>query len=189
MTLAVLVAALSSMACSVHISTGPSAPGYSNGAKRPNGIVWASAPRQHREHRDPNPRDRSDREVPPAERPNRQFDAADELMADAAAHRTPRQLDPARGPGGTKDRGVVTVVTPSHTGRPQKPPRDIGQWVSIPVDGHRPSDGPSLGGGDSGGKSSVAARSSLPRNDGRLQRVAKQERDSNAQPAGPSEPH
>src|SRR5688572_25638436 len=108
-TLAVLVAALWSAGCSVHISTGPSTPVYSSGPKHSNGIVWATAPRPQREQRDPTPRDRGDRETPRKERPNRQFDAADDLLADAAGNRTRRQLEP------TKDRGVAPIATPSHT--------------------------------------------------------------------------
>ena len=170
-TLVVLMAALSSAACSVHISTGPSTPRYTSSQPHANGIVWTTAPRPPREHRDHTPREQADRETPKSDRdtterqrPNRQFDAADELAADAAGQRIPRQLEP------TKDREVVTVATPSHTGR--KRPRDTGHWVNKPVDGHRPDGGPQLAGG--GGEGNDSDRKSLQRGDGRLQRVAKQ---------------
>ena len=172
-TLAVLVAALSSAACSVHISTGPSTPLYTSAPAQPNGVVWASAPRPHREHRehreyrDTPPRQVGDREAPRNERPNRQFDAADQYNADVAAGRTPRQLEP------TKDGGVATVGTPSHTG---KTPRNFEHWGNKPTNSYRPADGPAVAGGNSDGKTPPAARTTFPRGDGRLQQVAKQER-------------
>jgi len=176
-TLAALVAALSSAACSVHISTGPSSAAYRSGPTQPNGLVWASAPRPPREHQDPAPP--SDRNPPdpnaPLQRPNRQFDAADDMMRDAAAQRTPRQLEPARRPSGIKDREVVTVGTSSHTGNgPQKPPPDdVGPWVKHPKGDQTPSGGPQGDGQDSGGKPASVPASSLPRGDGRLQRMGK----------------
>lgn len=185
-TLAVLAAALWSAGCSVHISTGPSSPGYANGPARPNPIVWTTAPRPHREHRDPTPsdpsatpNDQSDQK-PRKERPNRQFDAADDMLADAAAGRTPRQLEP------TKDRGVAPIATPSHTDRK---PRDVGHGVKSPNADQNSDEGPQMGGGqgDSRKKNQGTWARRLPRGDSGLQRVSKHDRDPDAQPAGPSE--
>lgn len=181
MTLAALVAALSSAACSVHISTGPSTAAYR--PAQPNGLVWASAPRPHREHRDPAPQNDGrapDRDGPQLQRPDRQFDAADEMMRDAAADRTPRQLEPTRRhapqgeQSGIKDRDVVTVGTSSHTGNgPQKPAPDVGPWVQHPKGDDTPSEGGQVGGQDSGEKPASTPARSLPRGDGKLQRIGK----------------
>ena len=175
-TLAVLVAALSSAACSVHISTGPSSAAYR--PAQPNGLVWASAPRPPREQRDPAPPSNPpDRNGPELQRPDRQFDAADEMMRDAAADRTPRQLEPTRRPSGIKDRDVVTVGTSSHTGNgPQKPPPDVGPWVKHPKGDDTPSDGGQGAGQDSGEKPASTPARSLPRGDGKLQRLGKNKR-------------
>jgi len=169
MTLAAVVALLSSTACTVHVTTGPSSALYRSTPTQPSGIVWASAPRvSEPRHNDPA------QNAPNAPR----SDDRDERPRPSHPYGS---VDP-----GPNNREVITVA---HTGHQpgQKPVGDFSQWVKpsgsgqsssgATIDKPRPHVGPPRNGGDavSGGKPPTRDREKL-RNDGQLQRVAKQDR-------------
>ena len=174
MTLAAVVALLSSTACTIHVTTGPSSALYRSTPAQPSGIVYASAPRvTEPRHHDPvqNVPNTPSRDRDEAQRPSHPSGSID-----------PRHAGPT-------NREVITVATSSHTGHQpgQKPVGDFSQWVQPSGSGQsssgatndkpRPHVGPPRNGGDSvsGGKTPTTEREKL-RNDGHLQRVAKQDR-------------
>ena len=172
MTLAAVVALVSSTACSIHVTTGPSSALYRSTPGQQSGIAWASAPRLAEPHH---------------------HDPVQQPSAPTAGDRDEQQRPRPRVSGtveprhaGPTNREVITVATSSHTGhRPgQKPTGDLGQWVRPSVNGHSSSvatidkERPRLNGGHSvsGGNSPTDAHGTLPRGDGRLQQVARQDR-------------